>query len=95
MEGKELSQKSERKYTGPLQYFHNYEHDPEGRTHCEGPPSNPYKTEHVNGKHKINLPTARGHGKRNKPQWFRFTEKLPGGGWDLASGIKISGPQGE
>jgi len=80
---------SERKYTGPLQYFHNYEHDEEGRVHCEGPPSNPYRIKHVNGKHKINLRFAKGHGYRNKPQWFEFIKKLKNG-WDLASGIKVN-----
>lgn len=82
---------SERKYTGTLQYFHNYEHDPEGRKHCHGPASNPYVIEHVNRKHKINLPIAVGHGKRCKRQWFKFSKKLDNG-WDLASGVPIDAP---
>lgn len=79
---------SERKYTGPLQYFHNYEHDPEGRTHCKGPASNPYAIEHRDGVHVINCQFARGHGKGNKPQWFKFMKRVPGG-WDLASGEMV------
>jgi len=78
----------EREYTGPLQYFHNYEHDPEGRTHCIGAASNPYVIIHEDGKHVINVKYARGHGKGNKPQWFEFTKKVEKG-WDLASGEKI------
>lgn len=79
---------SERSYTGPLQYFHNFEHDPEGRTHCVGPESNSYVIIHENGKHVINTEYARGHGKGNEPQWFRFTNKV-GNGYDLASGVLV------
>ena len=34
---------------------------------------------------------ARGHGKGGKPQWFKFLSRL-GGGYDLASGVKVEGP---
>lgn len=79
---------SEREYTGPTQYFHNYEHDPEGRTHCRGPEGNPYRIVHYKGKHIINTQYAKGHGKGNIPQWFKFTDRV-GLGWDLASGVKV------
>jgi len=85
---------SERKYTGVLQFFHCYEHDPEGRTHCTGPASNPYVIEHVDGKHKISLPVAVGHGKKLEREWFRFTERL-GDGWDMASGVKVDRLEGQ
>jgi hypothetical protein len=77
-----------RKYNSPSQYFHNYEHDPEGRTHCIGPQSNPYTIEHVDGKHKITTKYAKGHGKGCVPQWFIFTKQLLDG-FDLASGVQI------
>jgi len=80
-----------RKYTGIMQYFHNYEHSPEGRNHCRGPASNPYIIEHVDGKHKISLPVCVGHGRGCKRQWFRFMRRL-GNGWDMASGVKIDRP---
>lgn len=83
---------SEREYTGPTQFFHNYEHDPEGLTHCRGPASNPYRIVHVDGKHAISAEYARGHGKGSHlhapTQWFKFTNRL-GLGWDLASGEEI------
>jgi len=79
---------SDRQYTGVTQYFHNYEHDPEGLTHCRGPATNPYRIVHYNGGHIINVEYAKGHGKRNIPQWFRFTRKS-GAGWDLTSGVEI------
>ena len=69
-------------------FFHNYEHDSEGRRHCTGPVSNPYKIEHVGGKHKITHKYAKGHGKSRKPQWFKFTKRL-GNGWDLSSGVPV------
>ena len=75
---------SERKYAGPLQFFHNYEHDKEGRTHCLGSKSNPYAIVHKNGKHLINTEAARGHGKGGEPQWFKFRKTV--GGYDLSSG---------
>ncbi|MBU2395667.1 MAG: hypothetical protein KKH70_20225 [Gammaproteobacteria bacterium] len=78
---------SERKYTGPLQFFHNYEHDPEGRTHCLGPPSNPYIIIHDKGKHKINTPMARGHDKKGDTHWFKFPKIA--GGFDLARGEEV------
>jgi len=77
-----------RKYTGTLQYFHNYEHDPEGRKHCTGPRSNPYRIKHSKGRHIISHKTATGHGKGGKTQKFRFPKKL-GSGYDLASGVKV------
>jgi hypothetical protein len=79
---------SEREYTGVTQFFHNYEHDAEGLTHCRGPVSNPYRIVHKNGKHLINVEYAKGHGKLCKEQWFHFTKKV-GLGWDLASGVKV------
>ena len=80
-----------RKYTGVNQFFHNFEHSKEGRTHCTGSKSNPYIITHVEGKHKISLPYAKGHGRGRKPQWFRFPKKL-GNGYDMASGVKIEKP---
>ena len=80
-----------RKYVGPLQFFHNFEHDPEGRKHCTGPRSHPYRIVHVDGKHVITHKYAKGHGKGRKAQWFRFTRKLDTG-FDLASGVKVEGP---
>jgi len=82
---------SKRKYSGVLQYFHNYEHDSEGRTHCSGPDSNPYRIGHLGGKHIISHRYAVGHGKKCKRQWFKFTRRL-GFGYDMASGIKVSEP---
>jgi len=79
---------SEREYTGPTQYFHNYEHDPEGRTHCRGPEGNPYRIVHFKGKHIINTEYAKGHGKGNDPQWFKFTKRF-GLGWDLSSAENV------
>uniref|UniRef100_A0A6H2A3A3 Uncharacterized protein n=1 Tax=viral metagenome TaxID=1070528 RepID=A0A6H2A3A3_9ZZZZ len=79
---------SKRKYTGPTQFFHNYEHDPEGRTHCLGPPSNPYAIIHKDGKNLINTEAAKGHGKTGEPQWFKF--KKVAGGFDVSSGKAIS-----
>jgi len=79
---------SERKYTGVLQYFHNYEHDPEGRTHCLGMLSNPYVIEHKSGGHLISTEYAKGHGKLNEPKWFRFTKKF-GRGFDMASAVEV------
>ena len=76
-----------RKYMGPTQFFHNFEHDPSGRTHCKGPPSNPYRITHTNGKNVINKKSATGHGKGNETQRFEFTEKVKGG-WLLSSGEK-------
>ncbi len=78
----------ERKYNEVAQYFHNYEHDPEGRVHCIGAESNPYRIIHKDGKHIINTEYARGHGRGGHPQWFKFTEKL-GNGYDLKSGIEV------
>jgi hypothetical protein len=80
--------RGERKYTGVLQYFHNYEHDPEGRTHCMGPLSNPYIIVHYQGKHVINTQFAVGHDRKRERTWFQFLDRL-GPGWDLASGLEI------
>jgi hypothetical protein len=79
---------SDRTYNSVLQYFHNYEHDPEGLTHCRGPENNPYRIVHYKGDHIINVKAARGHGKGNIPQWFKFTERS-GSGWKLSSGEKV------
>jgi len=80
--------KSPRKYTGILQFFHNFEHDPKGRTHCHSKGNFPYTIEHMNRKHKISSKTAIGHGRGGKPQKFIFTRKL-GDGYDMASGKKV------
>ena len=77
----------ERKYTGVLQYFHNYEHDPEGGTHCIGMPSNPYVIQHEDGKHIISTKFAKGHG-RSDVQWFEFSKRL-GLGYDMSSYEKV------
>ncbi|KKM93517.1 hypothetical protein LCGC14_1207600 [marine sediment metagenome] len=84
--------KRKRKYTGTLQFFHNFEHDPEGRTHCKSGGKHPYKIKHLNGKHVISHPVVMGHGVGCKPQWFKFKRKL-GGGFDMASGVKIDKPE--
>ncbi|MFA5346528.1 MAG: hypothetical protein WC294_00155 [Methanoregula sp.] len=78
----------DRKYVLVSQYFHNYEHDPEGRNHCIGAESNPYVIIHKDGKHIINTEYARGHGRGGHPQWFKFMEKH-GDGYDLSSGVKV------
>ena len=80
-----------RKYSGPLQFFHNYEHDREGRKHCTGPASNPYRIKHANGRHEISHRFAKGHGKKRKTQWWEFNKRL-GTGWDMASGKKVEEP---
>ena len=79
----------ERKYTTPDQYFHNFEHDPEGRTHCRGSVSNPYRIVHYNETHIINTEFAKGHGKSKNPQWFKFT-KRKGKGFLLSSGELVN-----
>ena len=80
-----------RKYTGVLQYFHNFEHDSNGRNHCRSDGKYPYTIRHHNGKHIISSRIARGHGRGGKVQWFRFTRRL-GGGYDMASGVKVDAP---
>ena len=77
-----------RKYTGVLQHFHNYEHDPKGRTHCKSSGKHPYSIEHASGRHKISHSVAIGHGRGGKPQKFRFTKRL-GNGYDMTSGVRI------
>lgn len=88
MSRKAIRRKRPRKYTGVLQYFHNFEHDPQGRTHCSSSGEYPYTIKHSNGKHIISAQMARGHGRGGKPQLFRFTRRL-GNGYDLASGEKV------
>ena len=80
-----------RKYTGVLQFFHNFEHDPEGLNHCHSDGDHPYTIKHENGKHIISHSIVRGHGRARKPQWFEFTVRL-GDGYDMASGNKIEAP---
>ena len=80
-----------RKYTGTLQYFHNFEHDPEGLNHCHSDGDHPYTVKHENGKHIISHSVVRGHGRGGKPQWFEFTERL-GDGYDMASAKRIDAP---
>ena len=82
-----------RQYTGLLQYFHNYVHDPTGRNHCSSNGKHPYTIKHQIGKHIISHSIARGHGRGCKPQWFKFTKRL-GGGYDMASGVRVSSPLG-
>lgn len=82
------NKKRPRKYTGVMQYFHNFEHDPTGRNHCKSSGNYPYTIEHFKGKHKISNNVAIGHGRGGKPQKFLFTKKL-GNGYDMSSGIKI------
>lgn len=82
---------SQRKYTGVLQFFHNYQHDKEGRRHCSGPLSNPYRIDHVNGKHIITHKYAVGHGKKCKRQWFRFPRRLSFG-YDMSHYVKVDEP---
>jgi len=79
---------SKRKYVGVSQYFHNYEHDPEGLTHCRGPASNPYRIVHYKGQNIISTEYAKGHGKKREIQWFRFENRF-GPGWNLASGVMV------
>ena len=81
-----------RKYTGVLQYFHNFEHDPTGRNHCHSSGNYPYTIRHSNGKHIISNSIAQGHGRGCKPQWFKFTKRLDGG-YDMASGRKVDSPR--
>lgn len=81
-----------RKYTGVMQYFHNYEHDPSGRNHCHSAGQYPYQIKHYNGQHVISARIACGHGRGCKTQWFKFTRRL-GGGYDMASGVKIGKPK--
>ena len=86
-----------RTYDKVVDFFHNYEHDPTGLTHCIGSPSNPYHIHHVritglsNVQHVIDLAYARGHGLGNEPQWFHFASPLRGGHW-LERGEKVSTP---
>lgn len=80
-----------KKYTGTLQYFHNYEHDKNGRNHCSSNGDHPYTIRHYKGKHVISGSIVRGHGRGGKPQWFSFKKRL-GGGYDMASGVKIDRP---
>ena len=87
--------KSPRKYEDVVDYFHNYQHSPEGLTHCTGSEANPYKIVHVlfggRVEHKISLSYARGHGEGNKEQWFRFRDYLEDG-YHLETGEPIPEP---
>ncbi len=68
-------------------YFHSDNHDQ--IRHCEGSVSNHYVIVHKGKLHVINKKYARGHGIKGEPQWFKFTEKLSNGMYNLKSGIKI------
>lgn len=81
--------KKPRKYTGVLQHFHNFEHSPEGHTHCKSNGKYPYTIEHVDGKHVISSPIAIGHGRGGEPQMFKFPKRLRGG-FDLSRGVRIT-----
>uniref|UniRef100_A0A6M3JA74 Putative ligase n=1 Tax=viral metagenome TaxID=1070528 RepID=A0A6M3JA74_9ZZZZ len=80
-----FSMSTSRGYDNVVDYFHNYEHSPEGENHCVGSESNPYEISHLDGKHVISLKYARGHGVGNRPQWFYFPRVLDGG-FELESG---------
>lgn len=80
--------KSQRTYKKVRDYFHNYEHDPQGRTHCKSKGKHAYSIIHDKGKHVISSRVATGHGRGGKPQKFIFTRMLKKG-WDLASGRKV------
>ena len=88
---------TKRDYSHVVDFFHNYEHDPAGLTHCEGSEANPYHITHVRiagrsgVQHVINLAYARGHGKDNQEQWFHFALPLRGGHW-LEKGQKVPIP---
>lgn len=81
-----------RKYTGILQFFHNFEHNAKGRNHCKSAGKYPYNIHHAKGKHVISRSLARGHGRGGKPQWFKFTGRVAGG-YDMASGKRIKPPR--
>jgi hypothetical protein len=81
-----------RNYDKVEPYFHNFEHNEAGTTHCHSEGNYPYEIKMVNGKHIITGHIARGHGYGNEPQWFVFINKL-GSGYDLSSGIKIDNPE--
>ena len=79
--------KRSRQYTGILQYFHNFEHSPQGLNHCKSNGQFPYTIKHHNGKHIISSRLAKGHGRGGKPRMFRFT-KREAGGYNMTSGVK-------
>ena len=83
--------KRQRKYTGTMQFFHNFEHDSEGLNHCHSAGNYPYTIEHKDGKHIISAKIAEGHGTACKPQWFKFSVRC-NGGYDMAFGVRIDGP---
>lgn len=89
--GVAIKRRKPRKYTGVCQFFHNFEHSKEGRAHCKSNGNYPYTIKHYKGKHIISAKMAKGHGRGCKPQWFLFTRRL-GGGYDMASGVKIGNP---
>lgn len=82
-----------RKYTGVLQFFHNFQHDPKGLRHCSSKGKHPYTIVHRNRKHLISAPVARGHGRGGKSQLFSFTKRR-GKFYDMASGKRIETPRG-
>ena len=84
--------KKPRTYTGVLQFFHNFEHSPAGTNHCHSAGKYPYTIKHSGGRHVISNPVARGHGKGNKEQWWKFPKKM-NGGYDMGSGIRIVKPK--
>ncbi|MFA5379940.1 MAG: hypothetical protein WC455_29540 [Dehalococcoidia bacterium] len=86
-----VTRRRPRQYNCVSDYFHNYEHSPEGLTHCHSTGQYPYNVHHFNGHHVITAAVARGHGRGGHEQWFRFSKRL-GDGYDLASGTKIESP---
>lgn len=85
---KGIKRKRQRTFRSPSHYFHNYEHDPRGRTHCKSSGQHPYKIEHSSSKHIISNRVAIGHGRGGKSQAFVFKKRL-GKGYDLSSGVKV------
>ncbi len=80
--------KRQRSFNRVSHYFHNFEHDPQGRTHCRSNGQHPYQIEHLNGQHVITRHIAVGHGRGGKPQAFVFKRKR-GKGFDLESGVRV------
>jgi len=76
-----------RKFTGPIQFFHYYDHG--ALAHCVGSREDPYIICHIAGRHIIDKEYAIGHGKGRSPQMFIFTEKALCGKFFLSSGKKI------
>ncbi len=80
-----------RKYTGVMQFFHNFEHDSEGLNHCHSDGDFPYTIKHKDGKHVISHSIVRGHGRGGKPQWFKFMVRFDDG-FDMGSAVRIDAP---